>query len=269
MEFGICLQSVVPVRSDPNHRSEMVTQVLFGDLFRIFEIANGWARVEMAFDEYQGWLPMTQFVLLPEDEFLRLFNSESAIAIELLQLISNETKQTIFPIVAGSSLPGFNKGEFRILGDTYLFDGEVKERSAFETATTQSERLGAKREIVKDAMFYLNAPYLWGGRTPFGIDCSGLTQMVYKKNKIRLPRDSGQQALHGEPLGFLSEAEPGDLAFFDNSEGKIIHVGIIIDPSHIIHASGKVRIDTIDHQGIFNVEVGEYTHTLRLIKRMV
>jgi cell wall-associated NlpC family hydrolase len=247
----------------------MVTQLLFGELFRILSLEKEWAHVEMSFDEYRGWVPFSQFEFLTEKEFLHLFNAESAITTELLQLLSNTTRQTIFPIVAGSSLPGFENGEFLIRGETYYYDGEVKETSSFENATTRAEIQRAKKEIVSDAIFYLNAPYLWGGRTPFGIDCSGFTQMVYKKSKIRLPRDSAQQALHGEPLSFLSEAEPGDLAFFDNEEGKIIHVGIIIDTAHIIHASGRVRIDTIDHQGIYNVESNQYTHTLRVIKRMV
>ena len=269
MNFGVCIQSVVPVRSNPSHRSEMVTQLLFGELIKILAVEKDWAEVEMSFDEYRGWLPLSQFEFLTEAEFLSLFNAESATTTEILQLISNETRQQIFPIVAGSSLPGYRNGAFNLKGDTYLYDGDVKETSLLELATTQAERIRAKKGIVSDALFYLNAPYLWGGRTPFGIDCSGLTQMVYKKNKIRLLRDSSQQALQGEPLGFLSETEPGDLVFFDNEEGRIVHVGIMIDLSHVIHASGRVRIDTIDHQGIYNTEIRQYTHALRLIKRMV
>ena len=123
-----------------------------------------------------------------------------------------------------------------------------------------------KEKLVGNALIYLNTPYLWGGRSPFGIDCSGFTQVVYRLQGISLPRDAYQQAEIGTTLSFIEESEPGDLAFFDNNEGKIIHVGIILENNHIIHASGKVRIDRIDQQGIFNKEKGQHTHKLRLIK---
>jgi len=118
-------------------------------------------------------------------------------------------------------------------------------------------------------MMYLNAPYLWGGRSPFGIDCSGFTQVIYKLNGFKLPRDASQQATIGETLSFIEESESGDLAFFDNEEGNIIHVGIMLENNNIIHASGKVRIDKIDHQGIFNSETNTYSHRLRLIKKIL
>ena len=269
MEFGICLLGVIPVRSEPSHRSEMVSQILFGELVKILSFEKDWLKVEIAYDNYGGWIPENQLQLLTETEFLQLLNAETAITSDFVQLISNQTRQIIFPVIIGSSLPGYVNGEFIITGENYFFDGEVKNISSFESVTTPTELLKAKQEIISNAMLYLNAPYLWGGRTPFGIDCSGFVQMVYKMSKIRLLRDASQQALQGEPLNFLSEAQPGDLAFFDNEEGIITHVGIIVDSSKIIHASGKVQIDTIDHEGIFNAFAGKYTHKLRLIKRIV
>jgi cell wall-associated NlpC family hydrolase len=116
---------------------------------------------------------------------------------------------------------------------------------------------------------YLNAPYLWGGKTPFGIDCSGFTQMVYKLNGYHLLRDASQQASQGIPLSFIEESEPGDLAFFDNEEGNIIHVGIMMENNYIIHASGKVRIDRLDHLGIYNADTNRHTHKLRVIKKII
>jgi cell wall-associated NlpC family hydrolase len=107
---------------------------------------------------------------------------------------------------------------------------------------------------------------MWGGRTPFGIDCSGFTQMVYRMAGIPLYRDVQQQALQGQVRGFAEEAQPGDLAFFDDEEGRIIHTGIVLEEGKIIHASGSVRIDTLDHQGIFNRDSGSYTHMLRVIR---
>jgi gamma-D-glutamyl-L-lysine dipeptidyl-peptidase len=269
MEFGICLQTVIPVRSEPSHKSEMVTQVLFGELFRIILSEKGWANVQLSYDNYTGWIPLNQVQLLSETEFLHLFNAESAVAFDLVQLISNKTRNTIAPLIIGSSLPGYVNGDFSILSDHYFYDGTVAEISPFDTISTQQDHLKVKRTIVSDAMFYLNSPYLWGGRTPFGIDCSGLVQMVYKLKKIKLLRDASQQATHGESLNFISEAEPGDLAFFDDEEGTIIHVGLLINKTRIIHASGKVRIDAIDHEGIFNPEEQRYTHKLRIIKRII
>jgi hypothetical protein len=269
MEFGICLQTVIPVRSEPSHKSEMVTQVLFGELFRILLSEKGWANVQLAYDDYTGWIALNQVQLLTEKEFLHLFNAETAVALDLVQLISNNTRNTIAPLVMGSSLPGNSMGEFTILNDHYFYDGAIAETSPFDTISTRKDHLIAKQGIISDAMMYFNAPYLWGGRTPFGIDCSGLVQMVYKIKKIKLLRDASQQATHGEPLNFVSEAEPGDLAFFDDEEGNITHAGIMVDKSRIIHASGKVRIDTIDHEGIYNTEEQRYTHKLRIIKRIV
>ena len=127
----------------------------------------------------------------------------------------------------------------------------------------------AKEFLLKTAFMYLNAPYLWGGKTPFGIDCSGFTQMVYKLCGHKLFREAKQQATQGEVLSFIEESEPGDLAFFDNNEGVITHVGIIMKDNYIIHAHGKVRIDRIDHSGIYNVDSKRHTHKLRVIKKII
>src|SRR5690606_19751564 len=127
----------------------------------------------------------------------------------------------------------------------------------------------SRTQLLKTAFMYLNAPYLWGGKTPFGIDCSGFTQMVYRLNGYMIPRDASQQAKIGEPLSFIEESEVGDLAFFDNEEGNIIHVGIIMEDNYIIHAHGKVRIDRLDHLGILNIDTGRHTHKLRVIKKVI
>jgi gamma-D-glutamyl-L-lysine dipeptidyl-peptidase len=121
--------------------------------------------------------------------------------------------------------------------------------------------------IKQNALGFLDTPYLWGGKTACGIDCSGFSQQVFKQFGIKLPRDSYQQAEAGEVVGFLMEAQCGDLAFFDNEEGRITHVGIMLGNDEIIHSSGKVRIDKIDSQGIINSETGARTHKLRIIKR--
>jgi gamma-D-glutamyl-L-lysine dipeptidyl-peptidase len=269
MEFGICLQSVIPVRAVPSHKSEMVNQVLFGEQYRVLQKDNGWLMIRQSFDNYEGWISAKQHHALEEQEFIRLFDMDATVTIDLVQLLSNETRQTILPILLGSTLPGFDGRHFTVSKETYSFEGLINGSTLFEKAVTPKERLKAKQSIIDDALLYLNAPYLWGGRTPFGIDCSGFVQMVYKLKKIPLLRDASQQASQGEPLNFVSEAEPGDLAFFDNEEGNIIHAGIIMDRNRIIHASGRVRVDIIDHEGIYNEEEQRYTHKLRIIKRIV
>jgi gamma-D-glutamyl-L-lysine dipeptidyl-peptidase len=269
MEFGISLQSILPVRSEPTHKAEMVSQVLFGELFRILQNEQQWIRVQLSYDNYEGWVEQKQITILDEAEFVRLLNAETPSSLDLVQLLSNDSRKTILPILLGSSLPGLADQHFRIKDQHFSFDGLISEKGTIDAAMTPQERLSAKQKIIDDSMLYLNAPYLWGGRSPFGVDCSGFVQMVFKLNKIKLLRDASQQASHGESLNFVSESEPGDLAFFDDDEGVITHVGLIMDKHRIIHASGKVRIDTIDHQGIYNQEEKKYTHKLRVIRQII
>jgi hypothetical protein len=162
---------------------------------------------------------------------------------------------SLIPITLGASLSFIDIPEINI--KNYQFEG------------LKATGIKAKSNIIATAYLYLNAPYLWGGKTPFGIDCSGFTQMVYKLNGYQLLRDASQQASQGEVLSFIEESEPGDLAFFDNEEGHIIHVGIILENNYIIHASGKVRVDRLDHLGIYNAETNRHTHRLRVIKKII
>ena len=154
-------------------------------------------------------------------------------------------------------MPYYISNEFQINTKKYNFDG-----------TVFTGKL-SKSEVIHKAFTYLNTPFLWGGKTPFGIDCSGFTQMVYKLCGYKLFRDAKQQATQGEVLSFIEESEPGDLAFFDDEEGEITHVGIILNNYNIIHAHGKVRIDTLDHSGIFNADTQKHTHKLRMIKKII
>jgi cell wall-associated NlpC family hydrolase len=171
-------------------------------------------------------------------------------------------------VVIGSSLPHLNELRFQVGNKVFFYDGLVSEIRLQDTFTNLPHSPENKQQLVGDAMLYLNAPYLWGGRTPFGIDCSGFVQMVYKLQGLKLLRDASQQATQGEVISLLAEAEQGDLAFFDDEEGNITHVGMIIDSQRIIHCSGRVQIDNLDHEGIFNVRLQKYTHKLRLIKRI-
>ena len=257
--FGICNLSIVPCRKEPSDTSEMVTQLLFGEHFQILERQGNWCRIKIAYDNYECWIDKKQFLPITERIFELFDSSDVFCTSELVQIITDKKSKQFFPVILGSTLPDFIEGECIIENNNYAYDG------SFVNIGVPS----AKSEFIETALLYLNTPYLWGGKTPFGIDCSGLTQMVYKLNGTKLERDAHQQAEQGETLSFVEEAEAGDLAFFDNDEGRIVHVGIVMNENKIIHASGKVRIDGFDHQGIFNHDRKDYTHRLRLLKRII
>jgi gamma-D-glutamyl-L-lysine dipeptidyl-peptidase len=257
--FGICNLSIVPCRREPSDKSEMVTQLLFGDHFMVVDVQGSWCRIINGYDKYECWIDKKQFQPIEQHTFDILHSTEIYCTNELIQIMTDHKTSALFPVVLGSTLPNFDNGECNVEHQTWMYDG----------AFINGHLPFTKNGIIETAMLYLNSPYLWGGKTPFGIDCSGLTQMVYKLSGIKINRDAAQQAEQGETLSFVEEAEPGDLAFFDNDEGRIVHVGIVMDNNRIIHASGKVRIDGFDHQGIFNNERGNYSHRLRLLKKIV
>ncbi|MDD2986175.1 C40 family peptidase [Flavobacterium sp.] len=252
--YGICNLAIIPLRNEPNDRSEQVSQVLFGEHFHIIEQQKQWFKIRLHFDAYEGWIDAKQCQLISEVDFEEISNNAEILNNDLIEYISNEAN-VLIPIPLGASL-SFLESE-RINTMAYKFEG------------LKVTGIKPKSELLKTAFLYLNSPYLWGGKTPFGIDCSGFTQMVYKLNGYKILRDASQQAMQGEALSFIEESEPGDLAFFDNEEGKIIHVGIIMNDNYIIHASGKVRIDRLDHLGIYNAETNRHTHKLRVIKKII
>lgn len=249
MKYGICNLSIVPLRAEAVDSSELVTQVLYGELFKVLESRKKWSRIRLAFDGYEAWIDNKQFLFIEEDNYKHLSKQTPVVSEDLVDMVITKDKQ-ILSIVLGSSLNGL---------DFLNHD--------FEGSSVQENF--AKENLINTALLYLNTPYLWGGKTPFGIDCSGFTQMVYKINGYPLKRDASQQVEQGEALSFIEESEPGDLAFFDNPEGDITHVGIIMKDNYIIHAHGKVRIDRLDHTGIFNMQTNLHTHKLRVIKRII
>lgn len=249
MQYGICSLSIVPLRNDPADTSELVSQVLYGDFFKVLEQRKHWSKIRLAFDKYEGWIDNKQYLEISEDDYNALNKETPKLSHDLVEFIQNSDGQ-LHPILIGSSLNGLSL--FKHSHDGNIIEGKID-----------------KENIIKTAFLYLGTPYLWGGKTPFGIDCSGLTQMVYKLNGYKLLRDASQQATQGEALSFIEESEPGDLAFFDNTEGVITHVGIIMKDNYIIHAHGKVRIDRLDHSGIYNVDKRTHTHKLRVIKKII
>jgi cell wall-associated NlpC family hydrolase len=256
--YGICNLSIVPCRKEPADRSEMVTQLLFGEYFKILEKQGSWLKIKVAYDDYECWMDKKQYLPIEQHTYDILNATETFYTNELVQVITENKTNSIFPVVIGSNLPNFERGECAVENTIFCYDGAI----------VKSDQPFVKHNLIETAMLFLNTPYQWGGRSPFGVDCSGFTQMVYKLNGKKLKRDAYQQAEQGETLSFVEEAEAGDLAFFDNEEGKIIHVGIVMENNKIIHASGKVRMDGFDHHGIFNNDLKDYTHKLRLLKKI-
>ncbi|MDC6366985.1 MULTISPECIES: C40 family peptidase [Flavobacteriaceae] len=249
MQYGICPLSIVPIRTHPDNHTEMVSQILYGDFFKVLERRKKWSRIRVTHDGYEGWVNNGQIILITEEEYNLLDYSAPKYSSDIISHVCTQDGM-LLPILIGSVVSSAT-----ILGHT------------FEESTI--EGVHPKENLVDIALLYLKAPFQWGGKSPFGVDCSGFTQMVYKINGYNLKRDAEGQSGQGEALSFIEESEPGDLAFFDNNEGVIDHVGIILKDNYIIHAHGHVRIDRLDHTGIFNTEEKLYSHKLRVIKKIV
>jgi hypothetical protein len=247
--FGISLIPIIPLRSEPSSKSEMVSQVLFGQKYIVLHSQPNWLKIETIDDKYIGWINDTQAEIIDESEWLGLQNPTVVLNYPFLKILVNETPMFIS---TGSII--YSSTQFKVGGYNII---------------TNLDETNKLLGLEPTALQYLNTPYLWGGKTPWGIDCSGFTQTVFAQNGILLKRDAYQQAEQGETLAFLAESKIGDLAFFDNDEGKIIHVGILLENGQIIHANGKVRIDKIDNYGIMNSETRKYSHKLRIVKRII
>ena len=257
MQFGISEISVIPVRKEASERSEMVTQVLFGELFSIVEHQNNWSYIQLINDKYEGWISK-EYITYIDNKNAKILQSQKPFIIsDFMANIQNCANKQITQISFGAELHQFNPNQktFTIGNNKYILlsDMEINNIKSIEKATN----------------LFLNAPYLWGGKNPLGIDCSGFTQLIYKAFGHSIPRDAKDQVTLGTTVSFISDTKAGDLAFFDNEMGNITHVGIILDRGQIIHSSLKVRIDKIDQQGIFNADLNKYTHNLRTIKRLL
>lgn len=258
LDYGVCRLSVVPLRADASEKSEQVTQLLFGEHYEVFDQNHDrkWLKVRGYFDRYEGWIDEKQHHTITREYFDYLSRAEFKITTDITaSILYNKSPQII---LMGSMIP-ISSSELFKMEEQFAFNGEAK-------------NLGQKREfefLKNIAKKYLNAPYLWGGRSPFGIDCSGFTQMVFKICGYQLFRDSWQQANQGKSLKPGDQTHPGDLAFFKNAEGKVVHVGILLEEDKIIHASGRVRIDHLNEEGILNLETKVYTHQLSHYRRIL
>ena len=256
MSYAVCCVPVAPMRVEPDHRTEMVSQLLFGECC-IITIAekNGWVKIVNKTDAYTGWCRQSHFQAIDDSQY---YSEENNFTADWVNEI--EYNGHIMQVPFGSSLTAVKNGHAQWRKNTVHYKGLV-----WDTAKAKPDA----KTIKQIAFKFLNSAYLWGGKSVFGIDCSGFTQSVYKFLNIHLLRDAQQQATQGELVSFLQQAHCGDLAFFDDEEGRIIHVGILLNAHEIIHAADKVRIDKIDNEGIINSETGLRTQKLRIIKRYV
>ncbi len=257
MSSSICIYGIIPVRRDPSERAEMVTQLLFGETYQVLEIQDKWCRIKSDFDQYEGWIDAKLYEPMVEGEVERWRNARKWIVPgPFAKIICEPSKEAVF--LSGGSAVWFNGQDMNsfVIGNREYY---------LASNYSSSKKVASFEEAARS---FLQSPYLWGGRSFYGIDCSGFAQMVYKIMGQVIPRDASQQVELGENVPFVEEAVAGDLAFFDNAEGQIYHVGICLGRGEIIHASGCVRIDKLDHQGIFVTDKKQYSHKLRVIKRI-
>ncbi|WP_424001375.1 NlpC/P60 family protein [Maribacter sp. IgM3_T14_3] len=250
MQYGICQLSIVPIRSIPDEISELVTQLLFGEHYKILESRKNWSRIKTIFDKCEGWIMNSQLTFITDNEFNEIQKSKHFNYVADLISFVKDANEIETPIVIGSCINDIPSLSVNFKGNL-LSNQQPKEN------------------LTNISLLYLNSPELKGGKSPFGIDSAGFTQLVYRINGYHLLRTAEQQSTQGTALSFVEESEAGDLAFFDNVNGVIDHVGIIMDDNYVIHVNGKVRIDRIDHTGIFNNDLRTYTHQLRVIKKVI
>ncbi|MBO4752269.1 MAG: C40 family peptidase [Bacteroidales bacterium] len=232
--YGICTLPLCPVRAEASDRAELVDELLFGDRMTVLERQEKWSRVHCAEYDYEGWVDNKQYTVVEKAEYEAIGQWQGYVAEPLMSVSLGDDS---FLVPMGARLP------------------ELLEHELLKPIDLASK--------------LLHTPYLWGGKSCMGIDCSGLTQVVYRVCGVQLPRDASQQVLCGEEVKSIDDAVQNDLCFFKNDGGKIIHVGIYIGDNRVIHASGQVRVDRIDSRGIFNADMGQYTHTLAAIRRVL
>ena len=264
---GIALHSIIPVRVNPAEEAEQETQMIFAQTCEVLEATGSWTHIRLDDDGEEGWVDTKMLTILSDKEAEEIKhqtsdNQPTRVKMPMAYAVSENNGQTI-PLTAGTMLPNYKEGEFSILGVKFRIDPQMVLDKPMELNETN---------LLNTVRFFINTPYLWGGKNALGIDCSGFSQTIYSLFGIRLNRMARHQILQGNEVITLDDARCGDLAFFDHADQdptktKIIHVGILLDKERIIHASGRVKVEKIDKQGIYSAELGRYTHHLAKIRR--
>ncbi|MCL2596630.1 MAG: C40 family peptidase [Paludibacter sp.] len=259
-DFKYCIvtQPVVPLRAEDDERSEMVSQLLFGEIVEILKKTDNRLKIRNITDNYIGFCDRRMLTVLSENNFetqKKLYAVK--ISVPIATIYNSENQPITIPY--GSTL-WLDEGNNCILNnEKYIYD--PAQITDLASVTSQ--------EIIRNAKKFLFAPYLWGGKTIFGIDCSGLVQLVLENLGINVPRDARRQVETGTEVHTISSAQQGDLAFFENENKEIVHVGILLNNKQIIHSSACVKIDYIDQKGIISEQTKQYTHKLAIIKRIL
>ena len=261
MEYGICYLAFIPLREEPAEQSEMVSQILFGEYVEILQHnhLNTYSLVKNSFDRYEGWCNRKHLRMISQEEVNLLESNERFITRDILNTIESVDGVSRLYLGAGSTLYPSDDNIMKVFDNNYIIPNSI----------LQPPSAHITEQLIASARIFLNVPYLWGGRSSFGTDCSGFVQNIYKQAGIPLPRDAKQQALCGTSIPSLRQAKSGDLIFFKNNEGNIVHTGIYSGKNRIIHASGRVREDPVDQKGIYNREELVYSHKLASIKRIL
>ena len=258
---GICFQAFIPMRREPDERSEMTNQVLYGESFTILESnkKKNFSLIRLDHDNYKGWIDSKTIYPFSGSEKAIFLSGSHEVTHNPFTILTSQNGSVPLIIGCGSIIRSLKAKVLDPTGNDYLTPERQKNSGTGDT----------RNNLMLFGKKLLNIPYLWGGRSSFGFDCSGLCQNLYKQVGINIPRDSVFQSSMGRTISFIEEAQTGDLAFFDNEDGEIIHAGMIFDKKMILHSSGKVKIDKMDHQGIYSSEQNRYTHRLRLIKNFI